>query len=109
MALISTEMARRQLRIAPDDQTFDDELEYLIPQATGIVTDYLADFFTDLGSPGWDVDTDPDTVPQFAIVQAAVLAVLANLWRHRGDENAPGPMTERVEQMLRGLHVPPLG
>lgn len=109
MAFVSLEYAKRQCRIPADDSTFDAEIDAIRVEASAIVEDYLTDYLATLGSPAWDEDTDPATEPPFAIVQAAVGSVVANLWRHRGDDDAPGPMTSRVEQMLRGLHVPPLG
>jgi hypothetical protein len=42
--------------------------------------------------PGeWDVDTDPESDPDFARAQSLVLQVLAWLYRYRGDdEKTPG-------------------
>lgn len=108
-ALITLDQAKLQCRIPPDDDTFDDELDMKRTQASAIVTDYLSEYLADLGSPAWDEDTDPTTEPQFALVQAAILEVVTNLWRHRGDESPDGPLTTRVVNMLRSVKTPAFG
>lgn len=108
-ALITLDQAKLQCRIPPDDDTFDEELTVKLTQASAIVTDYLSEYITEMGSPAWDVDTDPTTDPQFALVQAAIFEVVVNLWRHRGDESPDGPLTTRVVNLLRSLKTPAFG
>lgn len=57
----------------------------------------------------WDVDSDPSDDPEFAVVQAAVLRVLGNLYRFRGDdEKSVSPISEDVVSMLSMLRDPSL-
>jgi hypothetical protein len=109
--LVSLQKARMQLRLTDSQSEYDDELDMKRAQASALVLDYLEDYLADYGSPApdWDEWTDPADDPTFALVQAATLEVLTNLWRHRGDTSAEGPFTDRVVQCLRGLKVPPLG
>jgi len=104
--LITLDQAKTQCRLPIDSTEYDDDLLLKIEHATAIVVDYL-----DRNEDDW-VAGSPQASPadqEFPIVQAAILEVLTNLWRNRGDDAAPGPMTSRVEQMLRGLRVPALG
>jgi hypothetical protein len=109
--LVSLAHARMQLRLTDSQSEYDDELDLKRAQASALVMDYLEDYLADFGSPApdWDENTDPSEDITFALVQAATLEVLTNLWRHRGDVAAEGPFTDRVVQCLRGLKVPPLG
>jgi len=105
-ALITIEQARRQVRLAPDDTSLDDELEPLREVATAIVIDYIK-----RPNHGWTESYDPAGSPydsDFVIVTAAIAEVLVNLWRHRGDEAVDGPITKRVELMLERLRDPAL-
>lgn len=116
MAIISLAQARTQLRISDSQTEFDDDLNLKREQASALVMDYLEDYLIDYGSPAPDWDQDSGSPapsaaddPTLALVQAATLEVLTNLFHHRGDSNAEGPMTARVVQILRGLKVPPIG
>lgn len=107
MPLITLDQAKIQLRLPEDSIEYDDDLSLKLEQATALVVDYLERAEDDwaAGSP---MASPADF--EFPIVQAAILEVLTNLWRNRGDQaDAPGPMTPRVEQMLRGLKAPALG
>jgi len=58
----------------------------------------------------WTDATDPASDPAFAIVQAAILGVLGNLWRFRGDDadsgKGNGPLIARAVEMLAALRDP---
>lgn len=60
--------------------------------------------------PTWDENTDPEDDQAFALAQSAILMVLSNLWRFRGDDaNTPagnGPLTPRVVELLSSLRDP---
>lgn len=109
-ALISLDQAKTQIRLPLTSTEYDDDLELKRVQASAIVMDYLEDYVDIEGSPAWDETTDASTDAEFAIVQAAVLEVMTNLWRFRGDDekSIDGPLTPRVVNMLRGLRIPPL-
>ena len=72
-------------------------------QATALVITYLK-----RPDREWTVETDPTDDPEFAIVQAAILEVLSNLFGDRGDRDKPtdGPVTDRVKRML-SMHRDP--
>ena len=107
MPLITLDQAKTQLRVPIDSYEYDDDLTLKIEHATALVVDYL-DRHEDDWVPGSPQASPADQ--EFPLVQAAVLEVLTNLWRHRGDEGAQdGPLTTRVVNMLRGLRVPALG
>jgi hypothetical protein len=109
MALISYAAAVRHLRqegalpidVSPEAEHAD--VAAKIEQASALVLVHLK-------RPGeWSVDTDPEEDPEFAIVQAAVLKVLGNLYRFRGDdEKSPSPISEDVVSMLSMLRDPSL-
>lgn len=111
MALVSLDQAKTQLRLTNSQTEYDSDVDMKRIQASALVLDYLEDYLVAYGSPApdWDEDSDPAEDATFALVQAATLEVLTNLWQHRGETNAPGPMTDRVVQCLRGLKVPPIG
>jgi hypothetical protein len=104
-ALITIEQARRQIRLLPEDTSFDAELDQICEDATAIVIDYLK-----RPDHTWTASYDPaggsPYDQEFVIVRAAIAEVVTNLWRHRGDENAPGPLTDRVTSMLHRLRDP---
>lgn len=101
MALITVIQAEKQLRLSGAEYDFDIEMK--MEQATALVITYLK-----RPDHGWTEDTDPTEVPEFAIVQAAILEVLTNLFADRGDREKPtdGPLTERVKRML-SMHRDP--
>ena len=100
MALVSYALAKNHLRL-PDDES-KATVNLLSEQATQVVLKYIGRDPAD--SPAWDDSTDPTEDDEFAIVQGAVLKVLAYLWRWRGDDDkeppADGPLTKDVRQML---------
>ena len=103
MALVSYDMAVRHLlqQGVLDGSPEDSDLSAKIEQASALVLSHLK-------RPGeWDVNSDATTDPEFAIVQAATLKVLGNLYRFRGDdEKSPNPVSEDVVSML-SLHRDP--
>jgi hypothetical protein len=107
VALVTLDQAKVQLRVPDLSVEYDEDLSLKIEQATAIVVDYL-----ERSEEDW-IAGSPQASPadyEFPIVQAAILEVLANLWRNRGDDGtAAGPMTPRVEQMLRGIKTPAMG
>lgn len=106
MALVSLPDAKTHLRITVDE--FDAEVGDTLERANAVVLTYIQD----QADAGWSATTDPASDQKYAVVKAAILEVLANLWRHRGDadEPVPGPYTDRVKDMLyaAGLRVPSL-
>lgn len=102
VTLLEFEQAKSHLRVR---HSFEDELiEGLCVQATGIVLDYLeATDNVELSPAVWEITTVPEPV------KAAIKEVLANLYRHRGDEGEmAGPITPRVENVLRRYRRPAL-
>lgn len=90
MALITYEQAVKHLKqegvldVSPEDA----DLTLKIEQASALV-------ITHLKRPGeWDVDSDPESDPEFAIVQAMTLKVLSHLYRYRGDDDDNEPSIE---------------
>lgn len=108
MALITYAQACRHLKIdatvssPPSDQQLDIELK--MEQATAFVLDHIKKL-----DAIWTAETDPAEDLEFAIVQAAILKVLKNLDRFRGDD-APdqGPLTEEIVNMLSHQRTPSL-
>jgi hypothetical protein len=84
---------------SPPDE--DSDLVLKIEQASAMVLIYLK-------RPGeWDIDAIPADDPEFALVQAAVLKVLGNLYRFRGDDEKPvAPVSEDIVAMLSMLRDP---
>lgn len=103
MALITYAVAVRHLvqEGVLDGSPEDDDVALKVEHASAIVQLYLK-------RPGeWDVTTTEDL--EFLIVQAAVLKVLSNLYRFRGDdEEAPSPISPDVKMMLDPLRDPTL-
>lgn len=105
MALITYEQAVAHLKQQGvlDVSPADADLTLKVQQASAIVLVHLK------RPAEWDVDSDPSDDPEFAIVQAAVLKVLGNLYRFRGDdEKAAAPVSEDVVAMLSMLRDPSL-
>jgi hypothetical protein len=86
-------------------QNAEGDLTLKIEAATAHVITYLK-----RPDHGWTVETDPAADPEFAIVQAAILEVLANLFYDRGDRDKPsdGPITPRIKNALGMLRDPSL-
>lgn len=103
MALVTYATAVRHLRQTGvlDGSPEDDDLTAKIEQASALVLVHLK------RAGEWTVDTDPTDDPEFAVVQAAVLKVLGNLYRFRGDDEKPvSPISEDVVSMLSMLRDP---
>jgi len=101
MALITYTMAVNHLNqqgvldsVSPEDPDLIAKME----SATSLVLIHLK------RQGEWTVETDPETDPEFAIVQAAILKVLGNLYRFRGDdEKTPDPVDQSVVSMCSML------
>jgi len=105
MALISYDQAVRHLRQTGvmDGSPADEDLTLKIQQASALVQIYLK------RPAEWDVSSRPEDDPEFAVVQAAVLKVLGNLYRFRGDDEKPvSPLSEDVVALLSMLRDPTL-
>ena len=74
-------------------------LDRLAQMATGIVMDFVGvnDPVTGVGRT-WDEATVPDPV------KAAILELIANMWAHRGDEDAPVSVND-LPPRIRGWLV----
>ena len=92
------------LKTDPETQTA--VLRYLA-EAQGLVLRHIKFIQRD---PPWTDATDPAVDGDFAIVQAAILTVLGNVWRFRGDDETSaagnGPLTPRVAELLSQLRDP---
>ena len=103
MAFLTLDIARRHTRSqgVPDDE----DLMLKALQAEAIVLQHLKR----AGVPPWDETSDPATDADFAVVQAATLRVLQNLYRFRGDDApSPSPMSPDVIDMLSMMRDPTL-
>lgn len=109
-ALVDIETAMRHLKLTVEEITpnpYQDDVQLKLTQATALVLMHIKRHeYAD-----WSETTDPATEPEFAIVQAAILKVLSNLWRFRGDDDQQqnvqqGPLTPDVVLMLSGLRPP---
>jgi hypothetical protein len=114
MALVTFVQAARHVR-APFGEYDEgaDELRSMIEQASAICLNYI-EREADEESPAWTSATDPATDSEFAILQAAILRMVAHLWRWRGDdEKTPSvsahDLPNDVALMLRLLKDPTLG
>lgn len=105
MALITLEDAKKHLGIHVEDESRDDQVLQKMEQASAMVINYLK-----RPDHGWTVATDPAADEEFAITQAAIFEVLANIFNDRGDRDnpTPGPITDRVRAMLSMLRDPAL-
>ena len=92
---------KRHLRIPPTDTDPDEDTDLTdkLAQATAIILDYLK----------------ADALPDSAIVDAAVLLQVGELWRFRGDDpegdtapTTPGDLSPTVTNLLRRLRDPAL-
>ena len=107
MALITYGQAQRHLRLVDDEEKQDVELK--MEMATAIVLVHIKEHLN-YASEYWTEDTDPVDDRNFAIVQCAILKVLANLYGDRGDNERPsgGPLSPDVVSMLSVLRDPSL-
>lgn len=94
---VTFEQAKRHLR--KNDVDEDEDLDLKIQQAEAIILDYLK-------------VTPPSSAQTDAIIQAAILLQLTELYRFRGDEDAPkrekGYLTPAIESLLCRLRDPAL-
>lgn len=105
MPILTLEQVKDHLKITHADE--DRDLELKLRHATALVINYLKR--TDLGSP---LDTDVSlivpselTTIELAIVQGAILKVVANFDRFRGDEaEGENPSTQEfLTPDIRGI------
>lgn len=105
MALVTYGEAIRHLQQQGvlDGSPSDEDVMLKLEQASAIVAVHLK-------RPGeWSIGSIAADDPEFAIVQAAILKVLGNLYRFRGDDDAaPEPMSPDVKMMLDPLRDPTL-
>lgn len=101
--LVTYDTAANHLRLY--DLKTDPETEAtvtrMLAQAEALVLKHVT-----MPEPPWTSATDPAADPDFAIVQACVLTVLANLWRFRGDDEqtaAHPALSPRVAELLQQL------
>jgi hypothetical protein len=102
MALMALEDAIRTLKLQdadPDEQ----DLALKLMQAEALVMNHIK-----RPDHGWTIDTDPETDHEFGIVQAAILKVVVNLDKFRGDDEKPHDPLEGVTAMLGPLRDPAL-
>lgn len=123
--LVTLAQAKRHLRLdAPGSPPTDEDVDVAekITQASALVADYVSQRLleSEAGSPpttwaaevaSWDAGTSPTSVPER--IQAATLAVLADLWRFRGDDEREGPewtfgLPTRAKQMIDRYRDPAL-
>lgn len=103
MALISYEQAAGHLRLPVDGgDEYVADVTAKMEQATALVLKYAKIDDAELSELGWTEDTDASTDARFAVIQAAIFEVLANLFSDRGDRERPsvGPITPRLINML---------
>ncbi len=104
MALIDIDMAARHLKSSASIPEFVAEIEPKMEQATAIVIRYIK-----RPDHGWTDATDPTSDAEFAIVQAAILKVLGNLYAFRGDDNpSMNPLSADVIALLSMVRDPSL-
>lgn len=97
-ALITTDAARRQLRLTQSDLDVADvalDVAEKAIEATGIVIDYLK-----RPEHGWTSDTVPQPV------RSAILLVLTTVYEFRGGEVEP--LSDAVKSLLSRMRDPTL-
>lgn len=113
MALVSLETALAHLRLTVEEGSptnpYAEDVQQKLNVATAIVLIHIKRQNYD----EWSEETDPASDPEFAIVQGAILKVLGNLHRFRGDDSqipgaVEGPMTKDIVDMLSPLRMPSL-
>lgn len=98
MVLVTYDMAKAHLKL-PDDNEVED-VERKIAQATAMVMIHI----NRMTNPdGWSENTDPSSDLEYALVQAAILELTADLYRYRGDDDE----STRVEQEWSGAYLKP--
>jgi hypothetical protein len=101
MPYVTLDMARQHTRSqgVPDDA----DLSLKIAQAEALVWQHLKRD----GDPPWTVADDPAVDVEFAVILAATLRVVQNLYRFRGDDPVtPSPMSADVLDLLTMLRDP---
>lgn len=113
MALIDYPMATSHLKLyeLANDAQVEADVRLKMAQAEALVLTHLKTHLWE-PPPTWDTTTDPETDFAYALAQSAVLMVLSNLWRFRGDDEntsaGNGPLTPRVAELLSQLRDPSL-
>ena len=92
--LVSYADAKSHLRL-PDDRE-QTAVEAKLQQATALVLTHI-----DQEENDWTIGTDPAADLPFAIVQAAILETLGDLWRFRGDDGDLRPEDPAAGAYLR--------
>ena len=108
--LVSYDTAAEHLRLGDlkaDTDTMH-TVTRMLAQAEGLVLRHIK--YVPTEPPEWSEATDPALDGDFAIVQAAILTVLGNFYRFRGDDEVSaagnGPLTPRVAELLSQLRDP---
>lgn len=98
MSIVSLDRAKQQLRITV--AIHDSEVQAKLDEAFAIVLDYIGDRDN---ANSWDENTAP------GVIVSATLLVLGALWEGRaGAEDAPEPISDAVQKLLRRHRDPPL-
>jgi hypothetical protein len=111
MAIVSLETAMAHLHLNLDGDgspnPYESDVQLKLHQATAIVLMHIKRHeYAD-----WSEDTDPATDPEYALASAAILKVLGNLWKFRGDDAqtpgaVEGPLTPDIVLLLSGMRDP---
>ena len=101
--LVAEDVAIVHLRLGtPLSDEVETDLTAKLQQASDAIVDYLGPQV----QPVWDETSAP------AIVQAAILLYLANLWEHRGDDGSPSDADAAcwlaIGRLLRRVRMPVL-
>jgi len=111
MALVDYAAAAQHLKLyeLAADPDVEADVRRKLTQAEALVLTHLKTHLWEV-PPVWDETTDPESDFAFALAQSAVLMVLSNLWRFRGDDentsSGNGPLTPRVAELLSQLRDP---
>jgi hypothetical protein len=103
MALITLPKAKAHLRVAPEYNDDDNDIDLKLEQASAIILDRCN------STEHWRAITatwTDATVPR--AVQAAMLLMLTHLYEHRGDDMQPDADLWKAIDGLIGLHKDPV-